>query len=62
MIMKFCCWCRRKKNVHSGEWEVTPAEILKEDSGSICPDCKKRITEEYQKNRGRIENGNRKIA
>jgi DNA-directed RNA polymerase subunit RPC12/RpoP len=60
--MKQCCWCKRKFNIHTKTWEVGAAEMIQEASGSICPDCKKKITEEYQKNRGRIESGNRKIA
>lgn len=55
--MKQCCWCKRKFNIHTKTWEVGAAEMIPEASGSICPDCKKKITEEYQKNRGRIESG-----
>jgi hypothetical protein len=50
--MKICSWCKKVKNIHTGEWENGPAEIIKDMNGSICPDCEKKIKKEYLKNRG----------
>jgi len=53
--MKQCAWCRRTQDIHTGEWENGPAIMLQEASGSICPDCEKKLREEYLKSRQRRE-------
>jgi len=47
--MKQCCWCKAIQNIHTGEWQDGPAEVLPETSGSICPDCSEKIKKEYSK-------------
>lgn len=53
--MKQCAWCKHIFNIHTQEWEFQGAIMLQEASGSICPDCEKKLREEYLKSRQRRE-------
>lgn len=55
--MNQCCWCHKIQNIHTGEWQNGAAEILQEASRSICPECEKKIREEYKRNGGKVESG-----
>lgn len=47
--MKQCCWCKAIQNVHTGEWQDSPAEILQNTQSSICPECVEKLKKEQQK-------------